>query len=191
MLNHTVPSAMAWVVAALNAALWFSLPCAEMERRGRRRRRRTEFPYTPLSLGVQAPARVGQGLRPLHWLPSSPSSTVSPHLAPNAPVQRHRDSFSSILLGLWQEAAVKAVCLSWLICYSYTPRGSELCFHCLRDGICLCYALEKQPAVVQGAGGEARGLGSQKIFVVELVAAADTASRYPAASQSPLLCGMP
>lgn len=75
----------------------------------------TEFPYIPLSLGVQAPAQVGQGLRPL---PSSSSITVSLHLAPNAPVQRHRDSFSSILLGLWQEAVVEAVCLSWLICYS-------------------------------------------------------------------------
>lgn len=122
---------------------------------------------------------------------SQSPAPMSPHLAPNAPVQRHRDSFSSIFLCLWQEAAVKAVCLPRLICYSYTPRGGVLCFHCLRDGICFCYALEKQPTVVQGAGRGACGLGSQQIFVVWLAAAADPAFRSPAASQPPLPCEMP
>lgn len=48
--------------------------------------------------------------------------------------------------------------------FLHTSWGCAM-FSCLRGGICLCYALEKQSAMVQGAGGKARGLGSQQISV--------------------------
>lgn len=84
---------------------------------------------------------------------------------------------------------VKAVCLPQLICYSYLV-GVSCVFTASEMGFA-CYALERQPTMVQRAGGEARGLGSQHIFVIGLAAAADLASRFPAASQPPLPCGMP
>lgn len=84
------------------------------------------------------------------WGLSLLTALPNTHVAPGTRLCHLHHLHLLVAVGPWQEAAVAAVFLPWLICYSYTLRGGELYLLCLRDRSCLCYASEKHLAVLQG-----------------------------------------